>query len=62
LYRKKGIAEKMALYKIFEGKFGSFREPTIEPNTPYSYRIKAIFADDSETKLSEVFEAPILKK
>jgi hypothetical protein len=62
LYRKKGIAEKMALYKIFEGKFGSYREPTIEPNIPYSYRIKAIFADDSETKLSEVFEAPILKK
>ncbi len=62
LYRKKGTAEKMALYKIFEGKFGSFREPEVEPNLIYSYRIKAVFADDSETKLSEVFDAPILKR
>lgn len=62
LYRRKGTGERMALYKIFEGKFGSFREPNIEPNISYSYRIKAIFADDSETKLSEVFEAPILNK
>lgn len=62
LYRQKGSAEKMALYKIFEGKFGSFREPNIEPNIPYRYRIKTVFADDSETKLSAVFEAPMLKK
>ncbi|MFN3785170.1 MAG: hypothetical protein ACK4R6_14745, partial [Spirosomataceae bacterium] len=62
LYRQKGKAEKMALYKIFEGKYGSFKEENIEPNVVYSYRIKAIFADDSESKLSDVFVAPILKR
>lgn len=62
LYRKKGTNEKMALYKIFEGKNGSFKESDIETNIQYSYRISAVFADDSESKISNVFDAPVLKK
>jgi fibronectin type 3 domain-containing protein len=62
LYRKKGNNEKMALYKIFEGKNGSFKESDIETNLQYSYRISAVFADDSESKVSNVFDAPVLKK
>ena len=52
----------MALYKIFEGKNGSFKESDIETNIQYSYRISAVFADDSESKISNVFDAPVLKK
>jgi uncharacterized protein len=57
LYRQQGQAEKMAIYQYFDGKFGQYLDKKISKDIIYKYRISAIFEDDSETKLSGVYEA-----
>jgi hypothetical protein len=56
LYRQQGENEKMEIYQYFDGKFGQYLDKKLTKGVIYRYRISAIFFDDSESKLSKVFE------
>jgi uncharacterized protein len=59
LYRKAPEDASMAVYTYFEGKHKNFEDQNLKLNKTYIYRIMAIYEDDSESKLSEEFEAMI---
>ena len=56
LYRKLA-GENMSIYQYFDGKYGSYTERNVQANTPYQYQLMAVYEDETESKLSPIYEA-----
>ena len=56
LYRKLA-GENMSIYQYFDGNYGSYTERNVQANTPYQYQLMAVYEDETESKLSPIYEA-----
>lgn len=62
LYRQGPDDSAMSLYKYLPGAVRQFVELRVQPNLPYRYQLMAVYSDQTESKLGQVYEAILVKR